>query len=301
MIKYLAPLFYLLSFSIAAQDFLDPIQLSYSITPNEGYKGSDATTDVHEAVTDILTPIQFGDGHAWILGINFDYSRLQPAPDSRNVNLYSISPRLGALLVHNEKWEGQYVLLPQIASDLKGSSGNDFQLGGIAIWTYTKTKDLKYRFGAYYNSALYGPALFIIAGFYHKSENRKWTYDFRLPINADVNYELNPKFSTGIHFDAMLRSYYLNEPLFGENNEYIVKSSQELYGYLSYSPDKNFVFLFKFGRSFFRHYRVFEAGDRVNLAFSGININDDRTILNPDLKDAFTFQLRFHYRFHFEE
>lgn len=289
---------FIISLSLQAQKFLDPIQLSYGITPNEGYQdNSTATTDVHEAVADILTPVQFGDGNAWIFGVNFDFTRLQPAPDSRYVSLYSISPRIGALLKHNERWEGQYVVLPQIASDLKGSGIENFQLGGIAIWSYTKNEDMKWRLGAYYNSALYGPAVFIIGGFYHQTPNDKWTFDFRLPINADINYELNKNFSTGIHFDAMLRSYYLNEPIFGEENEYIVKSSQELYGYLNYTFADNLVLMFKFGRSFFRHYRTFQEGDRVDLGFSGININDNRTRLNGDMKDAFTFQVRLHYRF----
>lgn len=302
MSKFHMLLYMVLSISVlSAQEFIDPIKLYFATSPGTGYKGIDGTTSINEYGVDILVPRPFGNGHAWILGAQAELTTLNPEPGYKNVNLYTVSPRLGVLLEHSKKWKGQYVLLPQLASDLKGFGANDLQLGGIAIVSYTNSKNTQYRFGGYYNSALYGPAVFAILGFYHQSPSKRWTWDFRLPIDADVNYKINNTFSTGVRFDAMLRSYYLNEPLFNTGNEYIVKSTQELFGYLNYSPSKNWVVMLKVGHSILRHYRMFNAEDKVKFVFTGATFGDDRTRLNHDQKDNFILQLRLHYRFFLED
>src|SRR5690606_17227013 len=99
----------------------------------------------------------------------------------------------------------------------------------------------------------------------------------------------------------MLRSYYLNEPLFDTGDEYIVKSTQELFGYLNYSPDKNLVLMLKIGHSFFRHYRMYDADEKVDFVFTGARFGDDRTQLNHDQTNNFILQLRFHYRFFLDD
>ncbi len=284
-----------------SQEYIDPLKLYFATSPNTGYDGADGTTSINEYGGEIMVPRPFGDGHAVILGVHTELTTLMPEPNTEVLNLYTIGPRLGVLWQHNEKWSGQYVLLPQIASDLKGFGWNDVQMGAIGIVSYKKSERTQYRFGAFYNSALYGPAVFAVLGFYHKSENKKWTWDFRLPIDADINYKINNKFSTGIHFDAMLRSYYLNDPLFNSSNEYIVKSTQEPFLYMNYSPAKNFVFMLKLGHSAFRHYRMFDTDDKVDFVFTGATFNDNRTQLNHDQKDNFILQLRFHYRFFLDD
>lgn len=298
MSKFCTLLYMVLSIStLSAQEFIDPIKLYYSTSPGTGYDGTSGTTSINEYGADILIPRPFGDGNAFILGAYGELTTLQPAPNSEVVNLYALSPRIGVVLKHNEKWSGQYILLPQIASDLKAFGWNDVQMGAIGIVSYKKSESTQYRFGAFYNSALYGPAVFVVAGFYHKAPGSRWTLDFRLPIDADINYKINDKLSTGTRLDVMLRSYYLNEPLFAGGDEYIVKSTQEPFLYLNYSPKKNFVFTFKVGHSAFRHYRMFKTDQKVDFMFTGIGIGDNRTQLNPDQKDNFIFQLRFHYRF----
>ena len=286
---------------VSAQEYIDPIKIYSATSPNTGYKGANGTTSINEYGVDILVPRPFGDGNAWILGAFGELTTLEPEPNTKVINLYALSPRIGVVLKHNEKWSGQYILLPQIASDLKAFGWNDVQMGAIGIVSYKKSESTQYRFGAFYNSALYGPAVFVVAGFYHKAPGSRWTFDFRLPIDADVNYKINQQLSAGARLDVMLRSYYLNEPLFAGGDEYIVKSTQEPFLYLNYSPKKNFVFTFKVGHSAFRHYRMFKTDQKVDFMFTGLGIGDNRTQLNHDQKDNLIFQLRFQYRFFLDD
>lgn len=291
-----------LAFSAHAQNYIDPIKLYYSTSPSH-FKGDNSgqSTAINEIGTELLIPFPIENGHAIITGLNVEQTSLRPHPNSPTLNLYTINPRVGMNIKHSEKWTGLYVLLPQIASDLKRLDGDDMQLGGISILTYTKRKNLKYKVGAYYNSALYGPALFALAGFYYQSPSENWTFDFSLPVYADIQRKLTDKWSSGIRFDAMLRSYYINEPILSSDNEYIVKSTQELFLYTEYSISKNFVAAIKVGHSILRSYRMFAEGDKVDLAFTGINFGNNRTQLNSDITDGPILQLRLHYRFHLED
>ena len=290
--------FFLSCITLFSQDFIDPVKLYFATSPGTGYEGVPGTTSINEYGGEILVPRPFGDGNALILGVHSELTTLNPDPGLEKLNLYTIGPRLGVLWKHSDKWEGQYVFLPQVASDLQSFGWKDIQMGGIAIMHYTKNENTKFRVGGFYNSALYGPAVFVVAGFYHKKPGSRWTWDFRLPIDADINYQINEKLSTGVHFDAMLRSYYLNQPVFNTGtNEYIVKSTQELFGYLNYSPQKNLVLMLKVGHSFFRHYRMFNEDEKVDFVFTGARFGDDRTQLNHDQLDNLIVQLRLHYRF----
>src|SRR5690606_28317292 len=150
--KAVITLFAVLSFSVLhSQEFIDPLKLYFATSPNTGYEGADGTTSINEYGMEVMVPRPFGDGHALILGVHAELTTLMPEPNTEVLNLYTISPRLGVLWKHNEKWSGQYVLLPQIASDLKAFGSNDVQMGAIGIVSYKKNEQTQYRFGAFYN------------------------------------------------------------------------------------------------------------------------------------------------------
>lgn len=284
---------------LPAQEYVDLLKLSYSVSPNNQFDSTDQSTTIHEYSAEALVPIPLKNGNAIITGLVYEQQTLRPGPSvPEPIKLHVINPRLGINWNHNEKWSGQYLVLPQIASDLtEPLAGHDFQMGAIALLSYKKSKDFHYRFGAYYNSALYGPGTFLIAGFYYKSPNEKWTFDFTLPIWADINYKISDSWSVGIRQDDMLRSYYLNDPLFTNDDEYIVQLTPNTFAYLQLAVAKNYIFQFKVGHSIGRHYRVFNVGDQIDLGFTGININDDRNQLSTDFENGLIFQFRFHYRF----
>ncbi len=282
----------------SAQNYVDLAKLYYTNSPNNKFDSTSQTSDMTEVGGEILLPIPLKNGSAILTGFAYEESKLRPGPQIKDpIKLYVINPRFGVNWVHNKKWTGQYMLLPQISSDLEGKlQGHDFQLGAIGIASYKKSENLSYRFGAYYNGALYGPGTFLIAGFYYQKPESRWTFDFMLPIWADINYKINEVFSVGLRQDDMLRSYYLNEPSFSNQDEYLVELSPDTYLYLQTAIAKNYILQFKIGHSIGRSYEVYNVGDQIDLGFSGINFGDDRNKLSTDFADGLIFQVRFHYR-----
>ncbi len=299
MHKSIAVFFFLLLATLAsAQNYIDLAKLYHTTSPNNKFDTTNQTSGMTEMGGEILVPVPLKNGNALIFGFAYEESKLTPGPQLKDpIKLYLINPRLGINWKHNEKWAGQYILLPQISSDLGGKlQGHDFQLGAIGIVNYKKNDNLTYRFGAYYNGALYGPGTFLIGGFYyHKAESR-WTFDFMLPIWADINFNINDVFSLGLRQDDMLRSYYLNNPAFTNEDEYLVELSPDTYFYLQTAIAKNYIFQFKIGHSIGRSYEVYNVGDKIDLGFSGINFGDNRNKLSTDFADGLIFQMRFHYR-----
>lgn len=302
MKKLLLLLFFsFFNLSAFAQEFIDLAKFYYTFSPNNGFDSTDQKTNIIDYGAEFLIPIPLKNGNAIITGLAIEQLNLRPDPSIVNpISLYNVNPRIGMNIVHNKRWTGQYILLPQIASDLKGDGlkGHDMQLGMLAVLSLKKSADFQYRIGLYYNSALYGPGGFLIAGLYYQNKKKNFSIDMALPIWADINYKLNSNLSGGLRLDAMIRSYYLNQPYFGTTDEYITRLTPDLYAYVQYNIAKNYVFQFKVGHSVLRGYRMFEVDDKVDLSFSGINFGDDRTQLNTNVKDGFMFQVRFHYRFY---
>ncbi len=282
---------------IAAQDFVDLAKIYYSSSPGNQFDSTSETSDITEIGAEFLLPVPLKNNNVLITGLALDKTTVTPGINKEPIELYTINPRLGINLKHSENWTGQYILLPQVASDLEGPlTWDDFQLGFISVLSYRFREDLAYRAGAYYNSSLFGPGTFVIAGFYYRSPSQKWTFDFTMPVWADINYKLSSRWSTGLRYDGMLRSYFLNQPLFSEESEYLAKLSPEITGYLQLAVAKNYILQLKVGHSVGRGYRIFDKDDRIDLGFTGINFGDRRKQLNTDFADGFILQLRFHYR-----
>lgn len=294
----LLPLCHLLGTTCAAQQFVDLAKVYYSTSPYNHFENSTQTSHITEFGGEVLLPVVLKNEQVILTGLAFDKTTVKPGIDKSPIELYTINPRIGASLKHSEHWGGQYVLLPQIASDLQGPlTMDDVQLGIIGVLNYNHRKNLSYRFGAYYSTSLTGPGIFVIAGFYYQNPNARWTFDFTMPVWGDVNYKISERWSAGLRYDGMVRSYYLHEPPFTDGGEYLVKLSPEIYGYLQLAVAKNYILQLKVGHSIGRSYRVFENGDRIDLGFTGLNFGDKRKQLNTDFEDGFIFQLRLHYRF----
>lgn len=283
----------------AGQNYIDLAQVFYSGSYGNKFENSSERSNLTEYGGSIIYPMVLKNNNAIITSIYYDEitTRLYPGT-AEYTHVYTINPRIGVNLNHSKKWSGTYAILPQITSDLSGKlSGRDIQFGAIAILKYKKNETLAYRGGLYINKALFGPVVVGILGFYYRSPNEKWLFDLTLPISADINYKLSKKFSTGITFSALVRSYYLHQQLINPQPDYLVKSSNELYGYLQYDITKNLLLRGKLGYSLFRSYRTYRYGDKISWSFTGIKFGDDRQQTNVDFSDGPLIQFQLIYRY----
>jgi hypothetical protein len=191
-------------------------------------------------------------------------------------------------------------LLPSIASDFKMITNEDFQIGLLTLFTYTKKENLKYKIGFYANTENYGPLFIPLLGLYYLSPNQKFESTLLLPGQVDFNYKLTKKTALGINFDGMASSYNLHESIYIPKGQYVARSSNELYTYLQFQLGKSLYVKTKVGYTISRTYKVFDNNDKVTLNLGSIYIGDQRDQLNTNFEKDVVFKAELFYRIHFK-
>jgi hypothetical protein len=136
-----------------------------------------------------------------------------------------------------------------------------------------------------------------IFGLYYLNPWKKFEANLVLPSSADFNYRLQKWLNAGINFSGQIKSFRLAELETSQNPGYVVKSSNEICGYLKFNFSKNISLLTRAGYSVGRTYRVFDESDKIDLGISLIKIGNDRTQLNTNFSDGLVYQTILLYRF----
>ena len=284
-----------------AQDYIDLGKFHFANTPVNQFDTATNGTRIQEFGLDVTLPIVLENGNSIITGFYTESISTKIAPENSNLtSVYSTMLKAGMNFKYGEKWDATFILLPKISSDFKQFGSKDFQVGAYALFKYKKQDNLKYKFGMYYNSELFGPFFVPILGLYYQSKNKKFETNINLPISADANYAFNSWFRAGMNFFAFVRSYHLNEPYKGNPDNYLVKTTNEVFGYLQFHIKKSIILQTKIGYSIGRNYRIYDIEDQVTWGMSAFKFGDDRNQLNPDFSDGLIFRLKLAYRFHIE-
>jgi hypothetical protein len=77
---------------------------------------------------------------------------------------------------------------------------------------------------------------------------------------------------------------------------YLVRTSNEICGYLKWRIAKNTFVQARAGISLGRSYRIYDAEDKLDLAISLIKFNNTRTQLNTDFSNGWVGQVGLFYR-----
>jgi hypothetical protein len=153
-----------------------------------------------------------------------------------------------------------------------------WQVGGVALATYEKSKQLKYKFGLYYNSELSGPFFMPLLGIDWRT-NKTNIYGV-LPGNLTIERKLNTVFYYGITFRAITNSYQLY------NNKFIRIDDNQLALYMDCYLSKHIVLNVEAGHSFFRRIRLGE-NQKHSVYYFTAKTND-----NLLLKTGLAYRLR---------
>ena len=293
---YFSFFFLLFSFLSFGQDYVDLARFHYINTPQNNFDSIGGSTNIEEFGADITLPIKLNDDNAILTGFYLEKINLKLDSGADYRSISTVNLKVGFNRNHSEKWNGTYMLLPKISSDFKNLTGKDFQIGGVILMKYKKSETFKYHIGVYANNDLFSVLISPLLGFYYKSPNDKFEANFTLPIWADMNYGLTNWLNAGINFLANTRTYNLSN-----DNAYLTKATNELYGYLQFKFKKSILLQTKVGYSLGRTYEAYGSNDKVDLNIWGINFNDNRTILNNTFKDGVIFKLRLIYRFNIEK
>jgi hypothetical protein len=100
-----------------------------------------------------------------------------------------------------------------------------------------------------------------------------------------------------MEFDAFVNSYYINQPQYTVNNEYLVKRSNELFIYAHFDLSQSIILKTRVGYTIGRQYALYDAEDQVTFGFSAFRFGDDREQLNRDFADGMIFKIDLIYRY----
>ena len=297
------------------QDYVDLFRVQYSNTPTNNFKPdsiSDLGSTIQELGIDLTLPIKINEKFVIITGYSHDRLDLwpyAPATGVDNPTYFMHSIKAGISWQHNEKWSGQYLILPKTTGALDQMNNKNSQLAALALIKQKKKENLFLRYGAYYNSEIFGPFFVPLLGIWYRSPNKKFEMNWTLPVWADMNYTWKPWFTTGFNFQSFVRTYYRKNqsinvfptPVGFQQEQYMVKASNEIYLYTQFNIKRSFLIQTKIGKSIGRKFKHYNYGDNVDWGFSAFRFGDSRAQLNPNLKDGLVFQVRFIYRFWLDE
>jgi len=123
-----------------------------------------------------------------------------------------------------------------------------------------------------------------------------------LPISADINYKVLKNVRVGVEWLALTAGYDLNEYTIPSSpSSYMQKATQEAGAYLQFDLWKEQLILktkFLYTMSVFR---LYDDSEKVDLAITGVFINDERPQLNYDFKKSMGFEISLAYRFHIKK
>ncbi|MEK6780132.1 MAG: DUF6268 family outer membrane beta-barrel protein [Bacteroidota bacterium] len=293
---YLIPLLFLVA-NAFGQKYVDIAKIYYGNTVQNNFENSDSSTRIKDLGFDITFPIVVNSSKAVLTGLIYERNETKLF-EAGPVETFSVTGlRVGLSKKHSDKWSGTYLLVPKLASDFENITRKDFQIGAILLMKYTKREDLNYKLGLYYNSELFGPFIVPLFGLYYLSPDKKFEANLTLPFLADVNYKLHDRLNIGMNFFGQIRSYHLAEVETTGKGGYVVKATNDLYGYLKFNLSKGLSIYTRMGYSLGRSYRVYDEEDKITVGSVLIKIGDDRQQLNTDFANGLTFQFTMQYRF----
>ena len=284
---------------VDAQDYVDVARVHYAGSSINSFDGSSSGSRLGEVGLDLTVPIVLNDRFSILSGGIYEGIKTQLYPDTERETIQSFTLKAGLNWKHNEKWSGTYVFLPKVASDFRNSLvRKDFQFGAIALLKYNHSTSLKYKFGIYGNTELFGPWVVPILGLYYLSPSKKFEANVTLPLMADLNYRLSPLFHVGTNFFGLVRTYHLTEGVAGSDTGtgYVARSTNELFAYLRLNLGKTSIIQVKVGGSLGRSYRVYYERDQVDFGIPLAYFGDNREPRNVDFEDGLIGQLVYIYR-----
>ncbi len=293
--------FFLASYFVFSQNYVDLLKVSAGTSLNNKFDSSATKTNLNDLSVDFTVPIKINDRLSLLTGVIYEEMQTKLFSDGMVKNFGSTTIKLGFNKQLNEKWSATIVALPKIASDYNSFNNRDFQMGGIALFKFKKRDNLNFKTGLYYNSELFGAFFVPMLGMYYQSPNKKFEVNIMLPLQGDMNYQVLSFMNMGVSFNGQTRSYHLNNITDVNPNTYVVKATNELFGYLKFIFTKSMSLQTKVGQSFARSYKVYDSNDKVDFGLPLTYIGHKRQQLNSKFSNGLIFQVTLLFRLSLEK
>jgi hypothetical protein len=257
-------LFLLVSFNagLKAQPFVDVVNVQYTLYNSAPMKKDLNAKVEHQSWSgSIFLPLPLKNKDRFIIGAdNISYTiRYSGIDTSIPSSLYSTSIQIGWLKnLKNDRWTTLFLLIPRQAADFQHMYFHDLQLGGAVVYTYAWKKDLKLKFGLYYNREFFGNYFMPLAGLDWKVDDHLNIWGL-LPGGLNIMYSFNKAVSCGIKYQSITASYRSQ----GSNDKVYIREGETFWSdqQISLHGDiyviKNLVLYAGFGMTGFHYFQEY--------------------------------------------
>jgi len=243
------------------QPLLDIVNVRYQVSPDAGaFRQKFVQNNIRYWNISTNLPIQFNNKKSILLASpGFEEWKCSfPKKEAADAIVKGWSLPVLWIQTLNQSWTittGIIIRNNAEAFDL----GRAWQVGGVALATYEKSKQLKFKFGLYYNSELSGPFFMPLLGIDWRTK-RTNIYGV-LPGSLTIERKLNAVFYYGVTFRAITNSYQLHD------NKFIRIDDNQLALFLDFYLSKHIVLNAEAGHSFFRRIRLGENLQHASYYF----------------------------------
>ncbi len=170
-------------------------------------------------------------------------------------------------------------------------SGDNFQLGGIIIYSKKIRDDLTYKFGAYYNGELFSSLFTPVFGFDWIINDRSRLFG-NLPISANYLYSISDRLEAGVSFNGLISSFTQSQigPF------YLQRGYNHLTPHLDFYVTQNIAIQVKPGILIGSKFKLFQEQDKADWSLSALKFGDNRTIQSEIDASGFIVEFGVVYR-----
>ena len=182
------------------------------------------------------------------------------------------------------------MVIPAIRSDLKDITINDFQIGGILLFSNRTSPSFEYSFGMYYNQECFGPFFSPLLGL-NWNINQKINLFGLFPQEIVLEYKLSERFYTGIQLNMYYNTFRLSE----NYGDYYVLEGDKLFGfiqtktYLNFHITKEICIFAEIGITTFRSFVQYNSSDEIETTIPVYSIVKDKLFFSGGL----AYRIRF--------
>jgi hypothetical protein len=264
------------SWKSEAQPYIDIVSIRNYVMPAAS-KYSDAEENTNWFTAGLDLPIKLKE----------NYLLLSPFFERYTTNTYenlygAAFPVTFLKQWKNQSWKTAFTFIPRYSFS-EFASSDIFQPGGAVLAIYKKKENLKYKFGAYYNSEFFGFFMIPLLGI-DWNINAKWNLFGVLPGSLNLEYKLLKHLYTGMAFRSITNSFRAFK-----EDEYFKIQDNHLRLFADFYLTKHLVVTAEAGHSILREYSF------------GYKSDGNKTETDLEFPDGFVYKASVSWRIRLDE
>lgn len=284
-------IFFISYSSLSSQPLVDIINIRYNYFTKTTYQDrSDCANQSNQYTAELFFPVELKPGKVlnfFLVGADCNYLcfHLDNSFNRYQKKLVTTSLQVGGIKnIGKSRWNTMLLAIPRISSNYLELKSNDWQMGGVVLFTYKVKAKLKLKIGLYYNREFFGNYWMPLAGIDWKMGKKAYLFGV-LPSNFNFEYKLSEKFYTGIQFRNNIGSYRIGD----QHGNYYIREGDpfwgdnQLYGIFNYYPFKHIAVFAAAGVTGYRYFQQYNSGNKKETTIAAYQKMKDQILIQVGL------------------